>query len=111
MGVESRTIVMVGINIPSSIRMHIDSDEYYDSLALYSSYEEDITYVDDGMSGNYLYVGKILAYSEDMYSDFSLEIEYNNSLFKLIANDVENHVYEKFGLAEDAKLIVFNHIY
>lgn len=105
MGVEAKTIVMVGVNINN---IDIEDDLRYDLIDKYSEFDNSITYIDDGMSGEYLYVGKVLAYSEDVYDSLHVELEFIPEHTIL---EVKSHLFETLGIVEEPKIIVFNHIY
>lgn len=111
MGVEANTIVMIGVNISSMNYKSMENDEFHELLDKYSDYDGDITYINDDMSGEYLYVGKVLGYNEDSYMNFSVEIDFENNEFLDDMMMVDKHLYHELGLNENSKLIVFNHIY
>ena len=107
MGIELNTIVMMGVNVGMD---KADYEEFYDDLDEHSTHKKgDITYVYDGMSGDYFYVGEVLFYSNDPY---------NGEVFELDMSDIDdiklnvfNYVKDKFGVNENPKITFINHVY
>lgn len=109
MSVNSKTFVMLAVDVPIEIYNSMDDDLFYELVESYDSWKPgNISIVFDGMSGGYLRVGYVLAHSDDMYDDFEFELkeEYFDNAYP-----IEYFVNMKYGYKGKAKLMVFNHIY
>ena len=107
MSVEVKSIVMVGVSMPASLA---EGEQFYDDMDEHSSFKEGkITYLFDGMCGEYLYIGEVLFVEDDVY---------NGSVFELDLSELEDikfrvseFIIEKFGYIKTPKIIVVNHVY
>ena len=110
MGVEANTYVLFGVKLPFE---DYRSDEWYDKMTPYrdSAFKKvdnslPLNIVDDGMNGDYVFVGKVLART-DIYGDIEpTEISVPNK------QEIEEKIEELLGIKtsdSEYKLWVFTH--
>lgn len=109
MGVSRSDWVVIGVDIGME---HYDDEnsDFFDQYAMQSG-EGDITFLIDGMSGDYFIVGEVVAHGDE-YDGFGItEIPLENSeRFKQIADDVLSFIKIKFDVPNiEPKIIVLTH--
>lgn len=108
MGVEVKNIVMIAVDLIDLI--DTGDDSFYDDLDKHSTFRAgDISYLYDGMSGEYLYVGECLNYEDDVFSGGAYELEFNN--IEDIKLTVHNFIKTKYNQSKTPKVVVINHVY
>lgn len=108
MGMELANIVMVAVDLKETGISKDDS--FYDDLDKYSTFKNgEISYLYDGMSGEYLYVGECLNYEDDVYSGGVYELDFNN--IEDIKQSVHDFIKLKYNQSLIPKVVVINHVY
>jgi len=96
MSVQCNTYVMIGVKIPYPEEA---TDEFYDKIEPYTDssfggieHRDGLTVLLDGMNGEYMTIGKILAKTES-YEGFEhpIEVHFNNEEFFHVASSIEEH--------------------
>lgn len=112
MGVRRSDWIVIGVNIGME---YADWDEHEELLDKYYESKENgkISYVIDGMSGEYFIVGIPLFVDKDGYDGIQLhEFDFNeqtNEQFLTYSHRVREHVKENFGIDVMPKIIVLTH--
>lgn len=108
MGVKTTNYILFGADIGYK---NYDSNKY-EEYEVYDNCTKngEITYLLDGMSGDYFYVG-IVIQCADIYSDslnFKLS-DFTEELKKEYKEKLNKHVKDNFGLSINSEIIVFTH--
>lgn len=88
---------------------HTDEDDFYDEMDIRSTWKRgNITYLYDGMSGGYFYVGEVIAYNSDVYCDFVCELD--ETMYNM-SDKIEKFCLDKFGIKQKPKIRIVNYVY
>lgn len=108
MGIEVKNLVMIAVDLMDVV--DTEDDSFYDDLDKYSTFKSgEISYLHDGMSGEYLYVGECLSYEDDVFSGGAFELDLSN--VEVIKQKVYDFIKSKYGKSLTPKVVVINHVY
>lgn len=105
MGVNATYYLMVGVDIGYDN----DNDNQYDELAdLMDNTNGDLFCAFDGMSGNYVIVGKVLSNTEDINDNMGI-ISLTSQQLSEVCLSVKDKLYKRFGKEYEPMLLSFVH--
>lgn len=108
MSTQVNTYVMCGVKLPYDKEDHFETLEvYYDSAFQGVHHYKGLCIVDDGMSGEYMFIGRVLAKTKDhQHFDVPMAVSISELEKELIASLIET----QFGIKEPAVQVwVFSH--
>lgn len=107
LGVERSDWILIGANIGYE-NYNDDRCELYDQYSNQSD-SGSLTYVIDGMSGEYFIIGEVVQCDPDGYDGFELfNLNVDDHYLKSVKL-VKEHILDKFGIEVEPKLIVITH--
>lgn len=108
MSTERRDYIVVGADIGFD-KYDEDKTDFFDQY----SFQDDpgkLTFIIDGMSGEYFVVGEVIA-AADYYNDFGVQEIKPDENFESKSERVRQFVRQEFGTDVKPKILVISHYY
>lgn len=115
MSTQSNTYMMVGAKLPYdqfTEEQHEELlDTYRDSAYKGIQHHNDLCVVVDGMSGRYVFIGRVLAKTDDQNGNYGFynPIDATAAMTPELQAEVTTLIQQQFGLALDVRLWAFTH--
>lgn len=116
MSVDAEAYLIVGLNVKPYLTEKFEDWKWTDDGEKFTDYcnEDNVQFIIDGMCGNYTYFGYIIGKIEEMYGNYSKEIDCNYALIPEKVNDnliylVHQGILKEEVLHQQLKMILFNH--
>ena len=108
MGVNRSDWMVVGVDLGYD-KVDEENYEYYDTYAQRDE-EGEITFLIDGMHGDYFIVGEVILAEKDEREGFGLvELDFNDEDIKESKENVRAFIKKEFNIDVEPKLLVLTH--